>query len=395
MAGKVSAKLPIEFTVAENIKHLLISNSVPIIFLGLSAMAIPLSGFSAGYLIQEMLTRLARNSFLVLSLLVPIMAGMGLNFGMVLGAMAGQIGLICVTDWAVVGIPGLVLASIISMPIAALLGFICGNVLNRAKGREMVTSYILGFFINGIYQFVVLYLFGVRGLLKIPFTDSYMRVPITSPQLVLSRGYGIRNAINLTGLRHALDNAIHFQMTLGGENPFMISIPVSTFLVIGFFCLFIVWFRRTKLGQDMRAIGQDMAVADSAGIAVERTRVIAIVISTMLAAFGQIIFLQNIGTMNTYNSHEQTGMFSIAALLIGGATVTKASIGNVFVGVILFHLMFVVSPMAGKELIGQAQLGEYFRVFVSYGIIAVALVLHAWKRYQDRERSRRDLRGEA
>jgi len=371
------------FSKMENFKHFLISNSVPIIFLGLSAFAIPLSGFSAEYLVQEMITRLARNSFLVLSLLVPILAGMGLNFGMVLGAMAGQIGLIFVTDWAVVGIPGLILASIISMPIAAFLGYICGNVLNRAKGREMVTSYILGFFINGIYQFVVLYMMG-------------WILPITSPTLVLSRGYGIRNAINLTGMRHALDNAISLSIDLGSETTrFAISIPVSTFLLIAGFCVFIVWFRRTKLGQDMRAIGQDMAAADSAGIAVERTRVIAIVISTVLAAFGQIIFLQNIGTMNTYNSHDQTGMFSIAALLIGGATVSKASIGNVFVGVALFHLMFVVSPMAGKELIGQAQLGEYFRVFVSYGIIAVALVLHAWKRQQERERSRRGLRGEA
>lgn len=370
------------FSKAENIKHFFISNSVPIIFLGLSAIAIPLSGFSAEYLIQEMITRLARNSFLVLSLLVPIMAGMGLNFGMVLGAMAGQIGLIFVTDWSVVGIPGLILASIISMPIAAFLGFICGNVLNRAKGREMVTSYILGFFINGIYQFVVLYTMG-------------WILPISSPTLVLSRGYGIRNAINLTGMRHVLDNAISFTIKLGSEGaPLNISIPLSTFLLIAGFCGFIVWFRRTKLGQDMRAIGQDMAAADSAGIAVERTRIIAIVISTVLAAFGQIIFLQNIGTMNTYNSHDQTGMFSIAALLIGGATVSKASIGNVFVGVALFHLMFVVSPMAGKELIGQAQLGEYFRVFVSYGIIAVALVLHAWKRQQERERSRRSLRGE-
>ena len=146
-----------KFTAGENIRHFLISNSVPIIFLGLSAIAIPLSGFSAEYLVNEMLTRLTRNSFLVLSLFIPIMAGMGLNFGMVLGAMAGQIGLIFVTDWAVVGIPGLVLAAIISVPIAAFLSWICGNVLNRAKGREMVTSYILGFFINGIYQFVVLY----------------------------------------------------------------------------------------------------------------------------------------------------------------------------------------------------------------------------------------------
>jgi simple sugar transport system permease protein len=73
--------------------------------------------------------------------------------------------------------------------------------------------------------------------------------------------------------------------------------------------------------------------------------------------------------------------------------VSKASIANVFVGVTLFHMMFVVSPMAGKELIGAAQLGEYFRVFVSYGIIAMALVLHAWKRYSERERARKSLRG--
>ncbi|MDR1508009.1 MAG: ABC transporter permease, partial [Synergistaceae bacterium] len=317
------------FSASDNIKHFIISNSVPIIFILLSAAAIPLSGFSTGYLVQEMLTRLARNSFLVLSLLIPIMAGMGLNFGMVLGAMAGQIGLILVTDWSVVGIPGLVLASLISMPIAAVLGWVCGNVLNRAKGREMVTSYILGFFIDGIYQLVVLYVIGIRGMLKIPFTGIELRIPVTNPQLVLSRGYGIRNAINLTGLRHALDNAMQYKISVGGANPFTIDVPVGTYLMIAVFCLFIVWFRHTKLGQDMRAIGQDMSVADSSGIAVERTRVIAIVISTMLAAFGQIIFLQNIGTMNTYNSHTQTGMFSIAALLIGGATVSKASITNV------------------------------------------------------------------
>jgi simple sugar transport system permease protein len=86
-------------------------------------------------------------------------------------------------------------------------------------------------------------------------------------------------------------------------------------------------------------------------------------------------------------------MFSIAALLIGGASVSRASIANVFVGVILFHLMFIVAPMAGKNLIGEAQIGEYFRVFVSYGIIAIALVLHAWKRNREREASRRSLRG--
>ncbi|MGB4367603.1 MAG: ABC transporter permease, partial [Acetomicrobium sp.] len=116
---------------------------------------------------------------------------------------------------------------------------------------------------------------------------------------------------------------------------------------------------------------------------------------TVLAAYGQIIFLQNIGTLNTYNSHEQAGMFAIAALLVGGASVAKATLPNVFVGVILFHLMFVVSPMAGKYLIGQAQLGEYFRVFVSYGVVAVALVIYEWRRARERAYARRMFRGEA
>ena len=361
------------------LKKIILNNTVPVIFIAISCVAIPLSGFSASYLIQELLVRIGRNSFLILSLLIPIMAGMGLNFGMVLGAMAGQIGLIMVCDWAIVGIPGVLLAMILGTPIAVLLGLLCGNVLNRAKGQEMVTSYILGFFINGIYQLFVLYFMG-------------WLIPMSDPAILLSRGYGVRNTVSLTGIRGVLDKLMPISFDLHIFKG-SVTIPVFTFMVIAAFCFFVVWFRKSKLGQDMRAIGQNMAVADSAGIAVNRTRIIAIVISTVLACYGQIIFLQNMGTLSTYNSHDQAGMFSIAALLIGGASVSRASIANVFLGVILFHLMFIVAPMAGKNLMGDAQIGEYFRVFVSYGIIAAALVLHAWRRNRNRAEARRTLRG--
>jgi simple sugar transport system permease protein len=243
----------------------------------------------------------------------------------------------------------------------------------------MVTAYILGFFMNGVYQLVVLYGFGSV-------------VPIGSSELVLSRGYGIRNVTNLDGIRRCLDDLVPVHIPFLGDS---LEIPVATFVVIGLFCLFIAWFRKSKLGQDMRAVGEDMAVARAAGILVMRTRILAIIISTVLACYGQIIFLQNVGTMNTYNSHEQAGTFAIASLLVGGATVARASILNVFAGVCLFHLMFVVSPMAGKYLVGDAQIGEYFRVFVCYGIIALALVLHAWRRHADKERARAELRGDS
>ena len=105
----------------KNVKHLLMDNSVPLMFIVICAICIPLSGFSPSYLINEIVTRLGRNLFLVLCLLFPIMAGMGLNFAMTLGAMAGEIGLILASDWQIWGIPGIILAMILSIPISIFL----------------------------------------------------------------------------------------------------------------------------------------------------------------------------------------------------------------------------------------------------------------------------------
>ena len=343
-----------------SVLDLIRGNSVPLMFVLICAVFIPLSGFSGSYLLNEIMTRLGRNAFLILSLLIPIMAGMGLNFGMTLGAMAGQIGLILVADWQIWGIPGLVLAAIISIPISILLGLMCGVLLNRAKGREMITSYIISFFVNGVYMLVVLYMMG-------PI------IPIAHNTLKLPRGYGIRNTVSLLPMRQTIDNAL--AVYVGG-----VKIPVLTLIIIAVACLFIVWFRKTKLGQDMRAVGQDMEVARDAGINVERTRIISMVISTVFAGFGMIIYLQNLGNFPTYSAHTNVGMFCIAALLVGGASVEKASIGNVFLGVILFHTMFIVAPSAGTKITGDSMIGEYFRVFISYAVITIALVMYETKK---------------
>jgi simple sugar transport system permease protein len=83
-------------------------------------------------------------------------------------------------------------------------------------------------------------------------------------------------------------------------------------------------------------------------------------------------------------------MFSIAALLVGGASTRRATIWQAMVGVVVFHTLFVVSPLAGQRLFGVPQMGEYFRVFVAYGIIAVALALHAWQGRQIRRQESKD-----
>ena len=330
---------------------------VPIVFMVICAIGFYFSGLPLNFLFNEMTPRLSRNLFLVMSLIIPVITGMGLNFGIVLGAMAGQVGLIVIMNYGFGGIWGVLAAILISTPVAILLGYLVGLVLNRAKGKEMITSMILGFFANGIYQLVFIVMAG-----KI--------IPFSNPKMLMSTGEGLRNTLDLNIVRRSVDDLFFAKYT---------NFPVVTFLVIIVFFIGLYFFLKTKLGQEMRAVGQDMHVASISGINVDRTRIISIIISTVLAGWGQIIYLQNLGTFNTYNNHEQVGLFAVAALLIGGASVNKASWKEAVLGTFLFHLLFIVSPLAGKNLMGNAQIGEYFRVFVAYGVIGLALVLHAWE----------------
>ncbi len=43
------------------------------------------------------------------------------------------------------GIPGILISCILASGIAIILGYLSGLLLNRAKGKEMITSMILGF----------------------------------------------------------------------------------------------------------------------------------------------------------------------------------------------------------------------------------------------------------
>ncbi|WFD11344.1 ABC transporter permease subunit [Tepidibacter hydrothermalis] len=397
-----------------NLKELLFDNIVTIMFVILCLIGVKYSGQPMIFIVNELIARISRNSFLVLSLIIPVLAGMGLNFGIVIGAMAGQIALIAVTHWKIAGIQGFILSALLTVPIAVLFGYLTGKLLNKTKGQEMIASMILGFFANGLYQLLFLFLIGTL-------------IPMNNPVLVLSGGVGIKNTIDLSGgIKYALDNIVKFpildvivvasiisiiyilfkglknkkltkkhiinlsiflivviaSILLNQIQPIfkMIKVPVVTILVVTLLCIFNVFIMKTKLGQDFKAVGQDNHVAKVSGIAVDKIRIISIIISTVFAGWGQLIFLQNLGTLNTYGSHEQVGMFAIAALLIGGASVSRATISQAIIGTILFHTLFIVSPQAGKNLLGSAQIGEYFRVFVAYGVIGLSLGLHAWKK---------------
>lgn len=412
-------------TVTTWLRNFLAENIVTLMFIVLCYAGYKISGLSPMFIVNDLVNRVGRNGVLILSLIIPVVAGMGLNFGIVLGAMAGQVAVIAVTHWGFSGIAGFLLCMVLATPVAIVFGYLVGNLLNKTKGQEMITGMVTGYFANGLYQLVFLVLIGTL-------------IPMKNPELMLSSGVGIKNTISLAGLSYAVDNLWKMQfpqfvmfcgigtlafvalfkllraranlrgallqnlmlivagaamviwgfITMNSSSLLnLVRVPVYTFGFIGVVCLFITYIYNTKLGQDFRTVGQDMHVAKVAGINVNRTRIIAITISMVLAAWGQLFVLQNFGNLNTFAAHEQVGRFAIAALLIGGASVTKATIGQALLGAVLFHTLFVVSPQAGRQLLGDPQLGEFFRAFVAYGVIALSLGMHAWKKTIGRKKA--------
>lgn len=102
----------------------------------------------------------------------------------------------------------------------------------------------------------------------------------------------------------------------------------------------------------------------------------SIIISTILASIAQLLFIQNLGILNVYTAHLNLDIFSAAALLAGGATFKKANIKNALLGILLFHTLFVVSPLAGQNIFKNPALGECFRSFIAYGTIVFALMIN-------------------
>jgi len=64
----------------------------------------------------------------------------------------------------------------------------------------------------------------------------------------------------------------------------------------------------------------------------------------------------------------------IVAILVGGASIDRATNLQALVGTFLFHSLFITAQSAASNLFGDSAVGEYFRAFLSYGVIAVALM---------------------
>ncbi|MDD2395287.1 MULTISPECIES: ABC transporter permease [Sphaerochaeta] len=337
-----------------SIKGMVHSFGLPRVIIALFLLVLfilaPFVGVNVGTSLSDTLNRFGMNAVMVLAMVPMIHSGCGLNFGLPLGIIAGLLGATLSLQINIGGPFSFVLAVLLATPFAVILGWGYGQLLNKVKGGEMMIATYVGF--SSVAFMCIMWLL----------------LPYNNPTMVWGySGSGLRTTISVEGYYlHVLND--------------LLSIRLSDHLVIPtgmilFFALlaFIIWaFLHTKTGTAMTAVGSNPVFARASGINVDRIRTLSVVMSTWLGAIGILVYQQSFGFIQLYMGPFYMALPAVSAILIGGASVNKASILNVVIGTFLFQGIVTMTPSVMNSMI-HTDMSEVIRIVVSNGMILYAL----------------------
>lgn len=320
------------------------------IFLIFLFIAAPFVGVRIDASISDVLVRFGQNAVLVLALVPMVQSGCGLNFGLSLGIIAGLLGSTISLQLQLPGFSGFFAAILFAVPFALILGWLYGKLLNKVKGEEMTIAMYVGF--ASVMLMCIMWLI----------------LPFTNPTMIWGyAGKGLRTTITVEGYwRHILNDFLAIRF---GDS---FIFPTGMLLFFAF-CTFLMWiFLKTKTGTAMTAAGSNPDFARASGIDVDHMRTISVMLSTVLAAVGIVVYEQSYGFIQLYTAPLPMAFPAVAAILIGGASVKKASMVNVVIGAFLFQGLLTMTPSVINSML-QNDMSEVFRVVISNGMILYAL----------------------
>lgn len=320
------------------------------IFLLILFIAAPFVRVRVDTSLSDTLVRVGMNGVLVLAMVPMVQSGCGLNFGLPLGIIAGLLGAVTSIQSGVRGLSGFMIAVSIALPVAAVLGWLYGLLLNRVKGDEMMIATYVGFSSVAI------------------MCIAWLLLPYTSPTMIWGYGgSGLRTTISVEGFwLGILSKYLYIQI---GK---FFYFPLGMYIFFAAM-VFLVWaFFRTKVGTAMTAVGSNPEFARASGISVDNMRTLSVIMSTMLGAMGILVYEQSFGFIQLYMGPFYMAFPAVAAILLGGASVNKASMTNVVVGTFLFQGILTMTPSVINSVM-QTDMSEVIRIIVSNGMILYAL----------------------
>ena len=318
-----------------------------LIFLISTYIIAPFVGIPITTALSDTIIRFGMNAILVLSLMPMIESGAGLNFGMPLGIEAGLLGALLSIELGFSGFTGFILAILIAIIFGFIFGWAYGAILNKVKGGEMMIATYIGF--SSVAFMCIMWI-------VLPFKKADM--------IWAYGGSGLRTTISVETYWKGVLNNIFGKISQ--------AIPIGE--IIFFLILaFLMWlFFRTRSGLSMSAVGKNEKFAQATGINADKSRKQSVIISTVIAAIGIIVYQQSFGFIQLYLAPFNMAFPAIAAILIGGASVNRVTIWHVMIGTFLFQGILTMTPTVVNALI-KTDMSETIRIIVSNGMILYAL----------------------
>ncbi len=297
----------------------------------------------------DILKRFGMHAILVLAMVPTIQAGLQLNFASPLGIIAGLIGATLSVELNFTGVMGLFMAIVLSLPFAIIIGVLYGKLLNQIKGSEMTVAPYSGF---AIVQLMCIF------WIMAPYHSSSMTLPL---------GKGLRQVFTIDNyFGGVLDNFLSFTI-------FGVTVPTGLLLFVALVSFLVYIFSISKTGMRLRIAGSNPEYAKAQGIDIDKGRIVAFTLSTVLSAVGIVIYSQSFGFVQLYAAPMYMSFPAVAAILLGGATATKVKIRHVFIGTFLFQSLLATALPTANEIFPSGGISDIIRVIVQYGIILYAL----------------------
>jgi general nucleoside transport system permease protein len=217
----------------------------------------------------------------------------------------------------------------------AVIGWLTGEIKARTGAHEVIVTIML----NYVMQYLLAYLLSSQSLLQAPGTSN----PITSPI-----------AFNA-----------HLPL-LAGTN-----LRINAGFLIAIACAFAIWWllNRTTTGFEFRSVGANASAARVAGMKVERTWVLVMLIAGGLAGLAGSAVIQGTDFSLNPNSYGTYGIDAITVALLG-----RGKPGGVVAAGLLFGALHAGSPGMQTATATPVQIVQVLQALIVMFVAAPPLI---------------------
>lgn len=263
-------------------------------------------------------------------------------------------------------------------------GIMAGGAISGIVGAYFYTGAVET--VNPLLGVLITLLCGLIGSLVVTLIYCFLTITLKTNQNVTGLalttfGVGISNFIGSlinskmggTGIAafpeigKAYRASLPFSENLGWFGDIFLSYGFMTYLAIIIALVVAFVITKTRIGLNLRAVGENPATADAAGINVDKYKYVATCLGGMISGLGGLCYVMDFAAANWQNNIlDQFGWLAVALVIFAVWRPNIAIIGS-----IIFGALYVIGPF----LLGLSNKDQELIKILPYLVTIIVLVI--------------------